>query len=177
MNMELTNQEAALLGLLSEEPMHPYKIENEVKYRDMRSWTGLSMSAIYKLLRKLEKEGMVNRENKISQENRLQKLYSITELGRKLLKNKLRDLFSQPDQTQWSIDIALYNADLVDTASIREALHSYKITLEERIQSYRELHQFLKKHDCPPHRFQVALRPIYLWEAEIKWIETYLETL
>lgn len=175
--MTLTNQEAALLGLLSEEPMHPYKIESEVQFRDMRSWTGLSMSSIYKLLRKLEKEGLVKRENKISPENRLQKLYSISDEGKKNLKIKLAELFTQPDQTQWSIDIALYNADLVDPVSIKKALYDYRKTLKEKIQSYKDLHKFLEEHDCPPHRFQVALRPIYLWEAEIKWIETYLETL
>jgi len=175
--MTLSNQEAALLGLLSEEPMHPYKIESEVQFRDMRSWTGLSMSAIYKLLRKLEKEGLVNRENKISPENRLQKLYSISNEGKKFLKTKLAELFSQPDHTQWSIDIALYNADLVDPETIKKALHEYRKTLKEMIQSYKDLHQFLKEHDCPPHRFQVALRPIYLFEAEINWIESYLETI
>jgi len=52
---DLTNAEAALLGLLSERPMHPYQIEKEVRSRDMRFWTELSMSSIYKLLRKLEK--------------------------------------------------------------------------------------------------------------------------
>ncbi len=70
---ELSNSEAALLGLLSEEPMHPYKIDQEFEYRDMRSWTELSMSSIYKLLRKLEKEQLVNSEKIISSENRLQK--------------------------------------------------------------------------------------------------------
>lgn len=175
--MTLTNQEAALLGLLSEEPMHPYKIESEVQFRDMRSWTGLSMSSIYKLLRKLEKEGLVKRENKISPENRLQKLYSISDEGKKILKIKLAELFTQPDKTQWSIDIALYNADLVDPVIIKKALYDYRKALEEKIQSYKDLHKFLEEHDCPPHRFQVALRPIYLWEAEIKWIGTYLETL
>ena len=58
-NSSLSNAEAALLGLLAEKPMHPYQIEQEVRYRDMRFWTELSMSSIYKLLRKLEREGLV----------------------------------------------------------------------------------------------------------------------
>ena len=54
----LSNGEAALLGLLSEKPMYPYQIEQEVKYRDMRFWNDLSMSSIYKLLDGLEKKGL-----------------------------------------------------------------------------------------------------------------------
>ena len=84
----ISNSEAALLGLLSEEPMHPYRIEQEVKYRDMRFWTELSMSSIYKLLRKLEKEGFTECTNKISEKNRLQKHYSISSAGKKALQQK-----------------------------------------------------------------------------------------
>jgi DNA-binding PadR family transcriptional regulator len=43
----LSNAEAALLGLLSEQSMYPYQIEKEVRYREMRFWTELSMSSIY----------------------------------------------------------------------------------------------------------------------------------
>ena len=37
--VEITKAEAILLGLLSEQSMYPYQIEQEVKYRDMRFWT------------------------------------------------------------------------------------------------------------------------------------------
>jgi DNA-binding PadR family transcriptional regulator len=72
---EISNAEAALLGLLSEGPMYPYQIEQEVKYRDMRFWNDLSMSSIYKLLDGLERKGLVARANEVSPENRLRKLY------------------------------------------------------------------------------------------------------
>jgi len=37
--VEIPNAEATLLGLLSEQPMYPYQIEQEVKYRGMRFLT------------------------------------------------------------------------------------------------------------------------------------------
>ena len=58
----LTLMETALLGLLSEGPMHPYRIEKEVRERKLRSWTDLSMSSVYKLLVKLERRGLVLRQ-------------------------------------------------------------------------------------------------------------------
>ncbi len=175
--MELSNQEAALLGLLSEEAMHPYKIEQEVQYRDMRSWTGLSMSSIYKLLRKLEKNGLVLRENKISEENRLQKLYSISPEGANALKVKLESLLREPEHMQWRVDIGLYNSNLLAKDILADSLREYRSAIQKKAQGYKDLLQFLKDHQCDPHRFEVAKRPVFLLEAEMAWVDSYLHTL
>jgi DNA-binding PadR family transcriptional regulator len=174
---ELTNSEAALLGLLSEEPMHPYKINQEFEYRDMHSWTELSMSSIYKLLRKLEKEELVTRENVIREENRLKKQYSISEKGKHRLRQKLISLLSTPEHMRWQLDIATYNSDLVSKSEVKQALENYKIQLQKEIQGYKDLLQFLKDSDCPPNRFEVAKRPIVLLQADLAWVDSYLETL
>jgi DNA-binding PadR family transcriptional regulator len=51
----LTNSEVALLGLLSEKAKHAYQIGRDVEHRDMRSWTDLSQSTIYRQLTSLHK--------------------------------------------------------------------------------------------------------------------------
>jgi DNA-binding PadR family transcriptional regulator len=173
----LSNSEAALLGLLSEEPMHPYKINQEFEYRDMRSWTELSMSSIYKLLRKLEKEDLVTRENIVSEENRLQKQYSISEKGKQLLNQKLISLLATPEHMRWQLDIATYNSDLISKNELKQALEKYRAQLQKDIKGYQDLLQFLKDSDCPPHRFEVAKRPIVLLQADLTWVDSYLKTL
>lgn len=175
--MKLTNAETALLGLLSEEAMHPYKIEQEVKFRDMRYWTELSMSSIYKLLRKLEKAELVNRENKISKENRLQKLYSISDEGRKALKEKLKKLLQIPEETRWQVDIGLYNCSLLTKTDLITSLNTYRQGLKERVKGYYDLNKFLKDENCPNHRLELANRPVFLLKAEIEWVDSYLKTL
>jgi DNA-binding PadR family transcriptional regulator len=174
---ELSNSEAALLGLLSEEPMHPYKINQEFEYRNMHSWTELSMSSIYKLLRKLEKENLVTRENIVSEENRLQKQYSISEKGKQHLKQKLLSLLSTPEHMRWQLDIALYNSDLIPKNEVKPALEIYRTQLQKEIRGYKDLLQFLKDSDCPPHRFEVAKRPIVLLQADLAWVDSYLDAL
>jgi DNA-binding PadR family transcriptional regulator len=173
----LTNPEAALLGLLAEQPMYPYQIEQEVEYRDMRSWTELSMSSIYKLLAKLEKEGLVVRANDISPENRLRKQYSISDAGMKALKDKLKTLLSEPEHSRWQVDIGTYNCDLLPPKALREALKKYRKGLEANVKCYEELHQFLKDCNCPAHRFAVATRPIFLLKGEIAWVDAYMKEL
>ena len=174
---ELSNTKTALLGLLSERPMHPYQIEKEVKYRDMRFWTDLSMSSIYKLLKDLEEDGLVDRTNEISSENRLRKLYAISSEGKKALRKKLKELLIKPEHIRWQIDIGTYNSDLLPLKTVQTTLEKYRSTLKEKIESYEALLNFLKESGCPTHRFAVATRPIFLLKGEIEWVDLYLSDI
>jgi len=170
----LSNAETALLGLLSEEPMYPYQIERHVAYRDMRFWTELSMSSIYKLLPKLEKSGFVTRTNRISPENRLRALYTISEKGKRALRKKLEMLLSEPEHVRWRIDIGTYNCDLLPRGKARASLQKYREALKEKIAEYEKLLKFLHDERCPAHRYGVATRPIFLMKGEMQWVDSYL---
>jgi DNA-binding PadR family transcriptional regulator len=172
-----SNAETALLGLLSETPMYPYQIEKEVVDRDMRYWTELSMSSIYKLLRKMETLGWVRSNSEISEENRLRKLYEITPAGTKQLKKRIKDLLSEPEHIRWQFDLGIYNCDLISPLEIRDALLRYRAKLEENISGYKDLEKFLIASGCPVHRLAVSTRPRYLFRAEIEWIDNYLKNL
>ncbi len=171
---KISNAEAALLGLLSEQPMHPYQIEQEVECRSMRDWTELSMSSIYKLLAKLEKEGLVLRTDEVSPENRLRKQYSVSEEGKKALQAKLVELLSEPEHLRWQVDIGTYNSGLLPDATVRNSLNEYRKALEKSVKCYDELHKFLKDSGCPAHRFAIAARPKFLLRGEIEWVDSYL---
>ncbi len=174
---EISNAEAALLGLLSEGPMYPYQIEQEVKYRDMRFWTELSMSSIYKLLNNLEKKGLVGRENEISAENRLRKLYSLSDAGREALEVKLEALLIEPEHVRWQVDIGTYNCDLLPKKTVLKALKAYRKSLEKNVKGYEDLQQFLKDSKCPSHRLAISTRPVYLLKGEIAWVDEYMAEL
>ncbi len=175
MSDTLSIAETALLGLLAEQEMHPYQIEQEVKYRDMRYWTDLSMSAIYKLLRGLEKKGLVLRSDEVTPENRLRKIYRLSPEGLDALSAKIETLLSEPEHTKWQVDVAIYNSHLLPKPEVLKALGKYKISLEEKIKNYHELLIFLKSINCPSHRFSLAIRPIYLLEAELKWLSAFIK--
>lgn len=173
--LKLTNAETALLGLLSEQAAYPYQIEQEVECRDMRSWTELSMSTIYKVLRKLEKSGLVTSKKEISKENRLRKQYSITVKGKKLLKSQIENILSIPEHMIWQLDLATYNCNLLDKKAVDAALKKYIMALEEHIKCYQELDKYLRDAGCPTYRSALAIRPIYLKKAEIEWAKSFLK--
>lgn len=174
---ELSNAETALLGLLSEKAMHAYQIEKEVVFRDMRFWTELSMSSIYKVLRVLETKKLVKRKDEITSEKRLKKLYTLTPLGLKTLKEKVETLLTTPQHMRWAVDLGIYNCDLIPPKALEKALRNYKNELTKKITCYNNLIDFLGTEGCPVHRFGIATRPIYLLEGEVKWIDYYLNDL
>lgn len=174
---DLSNAETALLGLLSEGPMYPYQIEREVRGREMRFWTELSMSSIYKVLRRLEKDGLVTRENVVSEGNRLRKLYTVTARGKQALEQKIVRLLSVPEHIRWAIDNGTYNCDLVPPNDVQAALAAYRAALEEKIHCYEELEGFLRSSGCPAHRLAIAIRPVFLLKAEAAWVDAYRAAL
>ena len=102
----ISNKETALLMLLAEEPMHAYQIEKVVEERDMRFWTEISMSSIYKLLKKLANDALISKKRKIADNGITKNVFSLTPKGRKALEEKINELISEPEHTRWRVDLA-----------------------------------------------------------------------
>jgi DNA-binding PadR family transcriptional regulator len=173
---QLTDAEVALLGLLSEGPMHAWQIEKTVQDRDMRFWTDLSQSTIYKQLRALRQAGLLQHRRQVVQ-GRLRKVVGLTEAGEKALRAALGTLLSEPQHLKWRVDLGTYNLHLLPRRRALACLRTYRRKLEEKVRGYRELDAFLKSGCCPTHRRAVARRPIYLLQAEIRWLDSYVREL
>jgi DNA-binding PadR family transcriptional regulator len=172
--MTITTAEAALLGLLTEGDKHPYQIEKDVQFRDMRFWTELSMSAIYKALVKLETLGYVESNTQVSEENRARKIYRITDEGVATFKDKLQELLVEPEHIRWQADVAFYNLDVFSHEQQIELLQNYRTKLEAKIAEYRALETFLKEEQCSIYPQSISLRPIYLLQGEILWVDDFI---
>lgn len=172
---KLSNKEAALLGLLSERPKHAYEIESDIKERDMRYWTEISMSSVYKLLNKLEKDKLLESEMKLSKNNLSQKVYSLTPAGEQVLKEKLEELLSAWQNTVHPIDIGLANISLLDKKKALSELKKYSESLDNMLKCYGELKAYLLEHKCPIGNVHLAVRRLYLVEAEKKWINNFID--
>lgn len=173
----MSNAETALLGLLAERPRHPYQIEKEVRERDMRSWTDLSMSSIYKLLRKLERDGFVVSKAELSEQNRARKTYELTEDGLDLLRERVRVALSEPQAAKWPIDVGISNLAVLPVDEAVSCLRLYREALAERHNGYRALEDYLRTEGCPSYRFAFARRPIRMIEGEIRWVDEFIEEL
>ncbi|HRY61110.1 MAG TPA: PadR family transcriptional regulator [Candidatus Fermentibacter sp.] len=169
----LSDAGAALLGLLSEEPMHAWEIERNVGYRDMRSWTDLSQSSIYRHLKVLEKAGFVTSDaEEVS--GRLRRVFSIAPEGREALAGRLLEILGEPLLQKCRIDMATYNYDLVPGPEAARRLSAYREALAARIGCYREVEEFMKESGCPWFRLAVPRRVVRMAQAEMEWIDDFL---
>lgn len=170
----ISNKEAALLGLISEKPKHAYEIETDVKEREMRYWTEISMSSIYKLLKKLEETKFLKSEIRLSKNNVVQKVYSITDRGKEAFKDKLQELISAWRPTIYPIDIGLANLNLLSKKEATKQLTKYLESLDKMIKCYGELEKFLVDGKCHLGNIQLATRRIILLKAERKWVSDFI---
>lgn len=173
----LSNAETALLGLLSEKDKHAYQVEKDIQERSMREWTDLSMSSVYKLLTKLEKEGAVGSRREISNENRTRKIYSLTEVGLQRLKETLLAIVSEPEIVKSRMDVAISNMAQLSLEEAIQGLTRYRGQLLERIEGYEGLEAYLKGENCPNYRLAFAYRPIHLLRGEVEWVDHYIKDL
>ncbi|HOW96341.1 MAG TPA: PadR family transcriptional regulator [Kiritimatiellia bacterium] len=171
---KINDLEAALMGLLNEKPMHPYEIEKVIVERDMRWWTTISMSSVYKLLRKLEKEGRVKSEVRLNRRNLAQKVYHLTPAGRKALVARVKALASEWTRPVWPVDIALSNLRLLTDEEVAACFRQYEDSLDKMIECYGRLQEYLEAH-CPLPNVQLAVRPLALMRAEKQWVRGFMK--
>jgi DNA-binding PadR family transcriptional regulator len=175
--MTISSKEVALLGLVHEKPKHAYEIENDIKERDMRYWTDISMSSVYKLLNKLEGNGLLESEIRLSENNVSQKIYKITAQGEQVLKDGIRELVSVWQPSKYPVDVALSNLNLLNKKDAVQGLNEYSKSLDGMIEYYKALEKNLQDHACDLSYIQLATRRICLLKAEKEWITSFIVKL
>ena len=143
----------------------------------MRTWTDLSMSSIYKLLQKLEKQKLVTAQTEQTAENRLRKVYSLSDMGKTAFKATLFSMLSNHVVSKNPFDVGIYFSSNLAPEELKNGLSKYKNQLEKKIQGYKDLWKFLKDDDCPEGPRGLALRTVAMLEGELKWLTEHIEDL
>ncbi len=175
--LELSSAETALLGLLCEGEMHAYQLEKTVAYRCMRDWTDLSMSSIYKVMRKLEQAGLAESRTEATQSNRVRKTYAVTPAGRKAIQARLLKWLEEPETMKYRLDLATYNFNLMPKEQALKALKTYRLGLQKSIEGYKQLEAFMAGEDCPNYRLALSRRQQYLLAAELNWVDAFAKEM
>ena len=173
----ISNKETALLMLLSEEPMHAYQIEKVVENRDMRFWTEISMSSIYKLLRKLAGEKFITKHREDTDNGITKNVFSLTAKGRRALADRITEIITEPEHMKWRMDLATSHLDVLPRHEALRCLAEYRTKLIEGIESYHQLDKYLGEEDCPLPSRALARRPQFLLQGEIEWLDGYVKEL
>jgi DNA-binding PadR family transcriptional regulator len=101
----MTNAELAVLSLVAEQPRHGYEIERVIEERGMREWTEIGFSSIYYLLKKLEREGLI--EGQLAETGRgpARKVYRLTPAGHEAARAGVLEALSVPHRCDIAIEL------------------------------------------------------------------------
>jgi len=154
---ELTEKEVILLGLLAEEPIHAYGLEEKIRFRKMDLWTSISFSSIYRVLAGLEDKGLIDTHLEHEGQGATRKMHTITAEGKQALAGGVLSHLRQmvPIKNPFSVGLAyIYRAPLEDA---RRQLTARKRGLEEAEQEISESEErMLNMVESSPHHDDVA---------------------
>jgi DNA-binding PadR family transcriptional regulator len=167
----ISDIEAAILGLLYEKPRYGYDLDRTIDDRGMRSWTQIGFSSIYYVLKRLERSGLITSgleavEGKPSRRN-----YTITELGKVAMKEKVVSVLSTCPKLVSPFDIGMANIDLLSREEAIECLHRHVESLDGRARFLEQGIAESMGRDDPYHVTFLFELPLVQLEAERECIE------
>ncbi|MHA2186226.1 MAG: PadR family transcriptional regulator [Promethearchaeota archaeon] len=172
---KLNHREFVVLGLIAEFPSHAYSINQRIDERGMRDWTSIGKSSIYNDLNNLEENGLVSFHTE-EVDNRIRKVYSITDYGSKILITKtynvLREFIGRNDEDFY---VAFSMLPILTKEQQIEAFTNSLNTIEMH---KKELERMLKQNSKMPLNVRgLFLHPIKILETDVEFLNIVLEEI
>jgi len=104
----VSEKEVILLGLIAEEPIHAYGLEEKIRQRQMELWTTIGFSSIYRVLAQLEDKGLIETQLEHEGQGATRKVHRINQNGLRALAQGVLDhiLPAQPVKNPFSVALA-----------------------------------------------------------------------
>jgi len=171
----LRHKQFVVLGLIAEESSHAYNINQRIDEREMRNWTAIGKSSIYRIILELENIKLVEYyEEEV--DHRKRKVYAITDYGARILKEKvynvIKGFIGKNDEDFY---VAFSMLPLLSTEQMIEAF-SYSIETMKRHKI--ELENMLKVNpNYPINVSGLFIHPIKILETDILFMEWVIEKI
>jgi DNA-binding PadR family transcriptional regulator len=172
----MTNAELAILSLIAEQPRHGYEIEQVIEERGMRDWTEVGFSSIYYLLKKLEKDSLVEGQTEqTAGRGPARKVYDITPAGMEALRTALIEALSVPQPRYSSFLLGIGNLPGLPPNEAVAALRQYHETLSARLTHVQS--RWEKQQPLPYFVDALFDYSISMIKAELTWIEKFIKQM
>jgi DNA-binding PadR family transcriptional regulator len=171
----MTNAELAILGLIVEQPRHGYQIEQVIEERGMRNWTEIGFSSIYYLLKKLEREGLIEGHLEETEQGPARKVYRATPAGKETLRAGVLDALSVPRRCYTPLQLGLAHLPGIPAPEAAAALRHYGEALDTRLAGIRQRYE--AQQPLPRYVELMFEHSITLLQAEMGWIDDLIQEL
>jgi DNA-binding PadR family transcriptional regulator len=173
----ITNGELAVLSLVVEKSRHAYEIEQVIEERNMRHWTEIGFSSIYRILTKLEEEGWVNGEIQPPEgRGPARKVYYLTPAGEKIWREAALHNLAKPQRKYSSFMLGLDNLGALPKDEAQQAIQLY---LNDQQFIHNELSSAVENHPMKEDFFIKSFFDYMLHQlaAEIQWLKAFSQQL
>lgn len=175
--VRISDLEASILGLLYEEPQHGYQLEKTIEAWSMRNWAPIGFSSIYYVLKKLEKKNLVKSKMEKVEGKPSRKVFTITELGKCTMKEKLTDLLSWNKKLISPFDLGIAYLNYLEPQTVIDCLENYIESAKGRIKFLESSVKMQEELDAPYHVVALFSRPLTHLKTEMEWIEQFIEKI
>jgi DNA-binding PadR family transcriptional regulator len=167
----------AILAMLAEAPMHPYRMQRLIKERGKDEVINVAQRAsIYQTIRRLHRDGLLATLQTIREDKRPDRtVYEITDAGREVLLQWLRDLLSKPDK-----DFPVFPAAIsfLPVLTPRDALRQLKLRALAIESELKRTGELLDQAAAVPRLFLLEGEYVRAMQAtELAWVRAVIEDL
>jgi DNA-binding PadR family transcriptional regulator len=163
-----------VLGLLWEQPMHPYEMVVSLRERGPAAGVSVKHSSVYSTVDRLLKHRLIAVDRADRQGNRPERtVYELTELGRNELQEWLAELLAEPADDLPQFDAALAMVGLVEPSRAAELLAGRARKLDQGADGLGAVIEDLREKGLP-HLAIIELhyRAVML-RAQASWVREF----
>ena len=171
----MTNAELAILSLVAERPRHGYQIEQVIEERGMRAWTQIGFSSIYYLLKKLERDELIEGRLEEAERGPARRVYRLTSVGVEAHRAGVLDALSVPRRCYPPLQLGMASLPAVPRAEALAALRRYRDALADRLERVQATWD--SRRPLPYFVDAMFEHSITMIEAELTWVERFINRM
>ena len=167
----------AILTMLYEEPMHPYRMQLLIKERGKDEVINVTQRAsLYQTINRLEREKLIQPQSVSRDENRPERtVYELTDQGRKTMIDWMHKVLSTPSPEFPEFPAALSVLAVIPAKDARQQLERRVAALEPEL---KRLDGILAQTSFLPRIFVLEIELLRAnCATELKWVRSIVEDL
>jgi DNA-binding PadR family transcriptional regulator len=168
----------AILALLVEAPMHPYRMQQLIKERGKDDVINVERrQSIYQTISQLERAGLIRVRETARDENRPERtVYEITREGQRTAQNWVRDMLASPAAEYPEFPAAVSFLPMLTPDDARRQLEARAAAIEQRIQGM-DIRLSAYSGDLP-RLFILEYEYVRTaLDTELKWVRSVIDDL
>jgi DNA-binding PadR family transcriptional regulator len=171
--------EVVVLGLLAEEPLYGYDLLERFRSRSMGFWVEIGKASVYQVLRRLERDGLINGRSQEGPEGPDRRVYRITKAGRDRLKARLSERVGSLEPYETDGGLALGFAHLLSASDARKAVDARETAVRDLLDAIKTERARITADKGSGRTVSTAMlqRQESLAKAELAWIKGFRSDL